>query len=68
MPYGALASELVDLIQNERILPGISYVFKVGEDVPSLNDYNIDSFNAPFANKQQRVCMYEPAGKVHYVG
>ena len=40
MPYGSLPHELVEVIDNERILPGISQVFKLGEDFPMLNQYN----------------------------
>ena len=42
--------------------------FKVGEDVPSLNDYDVSSFKAPFRNKQQRVLLYEPPGRINHAG
>lgn len=40
MPYGALPNELCEIIDNEKVLPGISQVFKIGEDIPLLNEYD----------------------------
>ena len=39
MPYGLLPHELIEIIDNERILPGISRLYKLGEDFPFLNQY-----------------------------
>ena len=41
LPYCLLPHELVEIFDNERILPGISFLHKTGEDFPYLNDYNI---------------------------
>ena len=41
LPYCLLPHELVEIFDNERILPGISYLHKSGEDFPYLNSYNI---------------------------
>jgi len=40
LPFGVLPHELIEIIDNERILPGISYLYKLGEDFPLLNHYN----------------------------
>ena len=36
---------MIEIIDNERILPGISYMYKIGEDFPSLNHYNQMNFS-----------------------
>ena len=28
LPYGLLPHELIEIIDNERIIPGISYIYK----------------------------------------
>lgn len=40
LPYGLLPHELIEIIDNERILPGINRIYKLGEDFPFLNYYN----------------------------
>ena len=40
LPYGLLPHELVEILDNERILPGISQLYKLGEDFPLLNHFN----------------------------
>ena len=39
LPYGLLPYELIEIIDNERILPGISYIYKLSEDFPFLNEF-----------------------------
>jgi hypothetical protein len=34
IPYGLLAHELVEVIDNERTLPGITWISKLAEDFP----------------------------------
>ena len=36
-PYGLLTHDLEEIIQNEKILPGISFLYKNGEEFPYLN-------------------------------
>jgi hypothetical protein len=40
LPYGLLPHEIIEIIDNERILPGISFIYKTGEDFPYLNHYS----------------------------
>ena len=37
LPYGMLPHEMIDIVDNERILPGLTYLYKTGEDFPCLN-------------------------------
>ena len=66
-PYGLLPHKLVEIIDNERIMPGISNIYKVGEDCPLLNDYDADNISAPerrsIENWQQITLLYEPSIK-----
>ena len=50
------------MIDNERILPGISYLHKLGEDFPLLNHYNqVKMIDAPKVfNFHQRVLLFDP--------
>jgi hypothetical protein len=43
LPFGVLPHELIEIIDNEKILPGISYLYKFGEDFPNLNVYNLNN-------------------------
>jgi len=46
LPYGLLPHEMIEIIDNERILPGISYLYKMGEDFPFLNHYNYNNIES----------------------
>ena len=50
------------MIDNERILPGISFLHKLGEDFPLLNHYNqAKMFDAKKEmNFHQRVLLFDP--------
>ena len=37
LPYGLLPHELIEIIDNERVLPGITKTFKLLEDFPYLD-------------------------------
>lgn len=41
LPYGLLPHETIEIIDNERIFPGITRVFKLGEDFPYLDNHSI---------------------------
>lgn len=43
VPYGLLPHELIEIIDNERILPGITRIFKLAEDYPFLDYFNYSS-------------------------
>ena len=55
-PYGVLPHELIEIIDNDRIIPGISYIYKIGEDFPQLNQYNQLNFsNNPNNDTEENV-------------
>ena len=65
MPYGLLPHELIEILDNDRILPGISQLFKLGEDFPFLNYYNVQSLeaneiNMSNVNWHQRALLFDP--------
>ena len=45
LPYGVLPQEMVELIDNERILPGVAQLFKLGEDFPYLNHFDFSNID-----------------------
>jgi len=40
LPYGLLPHELIEVIDNERLLPGISRVFRLAEDFPHMDSFS----------------------------
>lgn len=58
LPYGILPHEIVEIIDNEKILPRITYLFKASEDFPYLNHFDIsikdDTFSDEFQQQVQR--------------
>jgi hypothetical protein len=40
VPYGLLAHELVEVIDQERIMPGITWIGKFAEDYPFLDHHS----------------------------
>ena len=46
LPYGLLPHQLIEIVDNERILPGISKIYQIGEDFPSLNSYNFNKIHS----------------------
>lgn len=72
LPYGLLPHELVEMFDNERILPGISFLYKTGEDFPYLNHYEYSFYlenekGSPEAlervQRHQRVLMFDSNSK-----
>ena len=45
LPYGILPHEIVELLDNEKILPRITHLFKLSEDFPYLNHFDISLKN-----------------------
>ncbi len=42
IPYGLLAHELIEIIDNERVIPGLTKIFKFAEDFPYLDHHSIN--------------------------
>ena len=42
LPYGLLANELIEVIDNERILPGLVQINKIEEDFPNVDNHNMN--------------------------
>jgi hypothetical protein len=40
LPYGLLANELVEVIDQERVMPGITWIGKFAEDYPFLDHHS----------------------------
>jgi hypothetical protein len=50
LPYGLLPHEAIEIIDNERIIPGITKAFKLGEDFPYLDYHSINKGNEDAEN------------------
>ena len=61
LPYGLLPHEFIEIVDNEKILPGISHLYKLGEDFPYLNNYNFQNIEAADnVNWHQRALLWDP--------
>lgn len=61
LPYGLLPHELIEIVDNEKILPGISHLYKLGEDFPYLNHYNFQNIeSSDNVNWHQRALLFDP--------
>lgn len=45
LPYGILPHETVEILDNEKILPRITHIFKTSEDLPYLNHFDLSLKN-----------------------
>lgn len=64
MPHGLLPLETHRIVQNERLLPGITKVIQIGEDFPALNVSPVDmasmkSHDLTVLNQMPQVFVYE---------
>lgn len=48
LPYGLLPHEFVEIADNERILPGITKIFKLAEDFPYLDYHSLNKEKEEF--------------------
>lgn len=58
LPYGILPHEVVEMLDNEKVLPRISHLFKTSEDFPYLNHFDISlkegKYSDEFCSLMQR--------------
>ena len=60
LPYGLLPHELIEIIDNERIIPGITRQYKLSEDFPLLNYYNPEKEEDNLQRLHQRCLLFMP--------
>ena len=41
IPYGLLPHEMIEIVDNERVIPGLTKIFKLAEDFPYLDNYSL---------------------------
>lgn len=58
LPYGLLPHELIEIIDNERILPGITKIFKLAEDFPYIDHHSLNKEKDEFEIFHQRAYFY----------
>lgn len=68
MPFGLIPEELISIIDNERLLPGLSYVQKISEDLPLMNETSFMMNTYEYFKNHQRVFVYEINSKVKSAG
>lgn len=60
VPYGMLPHQLLEIIDNDRILPGVSKVYKTAEDFPYLNFFEFnDKDIGDEPNFHQRALLFD---------
>ena len=56
IPYGLLTHELIEVIDNERLMPGITWISKMAEDFPFIDCHSMNKEqNKTFINNHQLV-------------
>jgi hypothetical protein len=61
VPYGLLPHQLLEIIDNDRILPGVSKVYKIAEDFPYINFFEFnDKDIGDEPNFHQRALLFDP--------
>lgn len=58
VPYGLLAHELIEVVDCERILPGLTRISKLAEDFPFIDHHSIMKERGFFTNFHQNVFVY----------
>ena len=68
LPYGLLPHQLIEIVDNERIMPGISKIYLLGENFPNLNSYNFNKIHRndykEFVNNHQRALLFYHKEKI----
>jgi len=41
LPYGLLPHEMIEIVDNERVIPGLTKIFKLAEDFPWLDHHSL---------------------------
>jgi hypothetical protein len=59
VPYGLVAHELIEVIDNERIMPGITWISKMAEDFPQVDCHSLNKeADKKFTNIHQLVFLF----------
>lgn len=45
LPYGLLPHEMVEVVDNERLIPGLTKIYRVAEDFPYLDHHSLNKEN-----------------------
>jgi hypothetical protein len=62
LPFGLLPHELIEIIDNERIIPGITRIFKLAEDFPYLDHHSLNKEKEEYEIFHQRAFIFsDPA-------
>jgi hypothetical protein len=64
LPYGLIPHEAIEIIDNERIIPGITKAFKMAEDFPYLDLYSINKSKEDTENFYQCVYFYNEKSRL----
>jgi hypothetical protein len=55
LPYGLLAHELIEVLDQERYLPGITWVGKFAEEFPFLDHHSMKKEKDNYESSHQNV-------------
>lgn len=58
LPYGLIPHELIEIIDNERVIPGITKITKLAEDFPYLDHHSINKEKEDIEIHHQRAYVY----------
>lgn len=58
IPYGLLPHEMIEIVDNERVIPGLTKIFKLAEDFPYLDNYSLTKERDKYEIIHQRAFMF----------
>ncbi len=58
LPYGLLPHEMIETVDNERVIPGLTKIFKLAEDFPYLDHHSLNKENQEYEIFHQRAFIF----------
>ena len=58
IPYGLLPHEMIEIVDNERVIPGLTKIFKLAEDFPYLDNYSLTKERDKYEIIHQRAFVF----------
>ena len=58
LPYGLLPHELVEVVDNERVIPGLTKIYRLAEDFPYLDHHSLNKENEGYEIAHQKAFIF----------
>jgi len=58
LPYGLLPHEFIEVVDNERLIPGITKIFKLADDFPYVDQHSLQKEKDGLENHLQKAFVF----------